>query len=74
MIVPLAKSCTLDEAKEMMEIASAALRPTRFEQTGVAWLMAELSISQKRISCYVGRRTQISPNERGIRSSFEEIT
>ena len=58
MFVPLAKSCTLDKAKEMMEIASAALRPTRFEQTGVAWLMAELSISQKRISCYVGRRTQ----------------
>ena len=49
MFVPLAKSCTLEEAKEMMEIASAALGPTRFEQTGVAWLMAELSIPHKEL-------------------------
>jgi 3-methyladenine DNA glycosylase AlkD len=49
MFVPLAKSCKLEEAKEMMEIASAGLGPTRFEQTGVAWLMAELSISHKEL-------------------------
>ena len=35
MFVPLAKLCTLDKAKEMMEIASAALGPTQFEQTAL---------------------------------------
>jgi 3-methyladenine DNA glycosylase AlkD len=49
MFVPLAKSCTLEEAKEMMEIASVSLGPTRFEQTGVASCVANggtVNISQ----------------------------
>jgi 3-methyladenine DNA glycosylase AlkD len=49
MFVPKAKSSSLEEAKEMVQVASIALGTTRFEQTGVGWLMAELSITHKEL-------------------------
>jgi 3-methyladenine DNA glycosylase AlkD len=49
MFVPFAKTCTAEEATVMVQVANGALGPTRFEQTGVAWLMAELSITHKEL-------------------------
>jgi hypothetical protein len=43
LLVPHAKTCSDEEAEEMIRLATTSLGTERFAQTGVAWLMAELS-------------------------------
>jgi 3-methyladenine DNA glycosylase AlkD len=43
MLVPCASKVSLERAQEFLEIAKESLGPERFAQTGVAWLLAELS-------------------------------
>jgi 3-methyladenine DNA glycosylase AlkD len=43
MLVPCASKVSIERAKEFLEIAEESLGRERFAQTGVAWLLAEIS-------------------------------